>query len=139
MKIVLFAVVAMSATAFADSYVCTNKERDIRVRANDSLMVLSRPSVRTSGLKTIATFKAEDDVLSVTGRVDRGTGKKYVGDVDLRRIGTKRQGELILETKLGEVDTVKLTVKELADETLDGVVYLTKRNGETTWAPVDCE
>ena len=140
MKFVSFVAVALlSATAFANtSYVCTNSQRDIRVRANDSVMVLSRPSVST-GHKTIASFRAEDDVLSVTGRADRGNGKKYEGDVDLRRIGSNRGGELILGTRLDQVDTVALTVKELDNGDLDAVVTLVKRNGEKTWAVVDCQ
>ena len=138
MKIVFFVVAAMSATAFADSYVCQNLDKDFRAKANDSILVLSRPSVN-HGRKTIATFRAEDDVLAVTGRVDRGSGKKYEGEVDLRRIGSRRQGELILGTKLGEVDTVKLTVQEASNDEVRGSVLLKKRNGETTYAKLDCE
>jgi hypothetical protein len=140
---VLFA----SAAAHADGFVCQTVEGDLNVKAynntqpeagtrNAAVLVLSDPAIN-SGRKTIARFT---DVNGTVGN----TGASYTANVDLRFNDSGRKGELISGTKLGELKTIDLEVAfsyarpVAADETLQGKLTLTKRNGEVIERDLDC-
>lgn len=114
MKKIIFAAAMMIATAaHADGFVCENAEGNLRIKVyhqtqpelgtrNAAVMIVSNPLI-SAGRKTIATFEADDARLSSRSAV-------YTADVDLRFANSKRKGENIGGTKLGELDQVVLSV-----------------------------
>lgn len=102
-----------------------------------AIMVISDSTIG-AGNKTIATFPDSKGVLSSSSSV-------YTADVDLRMTGSRRTGELIGGTKLGELDQIKLAVDfsyaqpVRAGEILTGRLTLIKRNGEKLREAVECE
>lgn len=145
--IALIAGLVLSQSALADGFVCENLEQGIRVKAfhktqpelgtrNVAVMIVSDPSISV-GRKTIATFQADDAVLT-------NQGSHYNAAVDLRFKASRRKGELIGPTKLGELQNVKLDVafsyaKPVVHESeLAGVVTLVKRNGTEIEIDVMC-
>jgi hypothetical protein len=147
MILVMAAVMASSSAAFADGFVCETRSQDLNVKVynhtapeygtrNAAVMVVSDPSV-SHGRKTIARFT------SVNGRITN-KGAFYVADVDLRYKDSKRKGELIGGTKLGELDKIVLDVdfsysRPIANgEEVRGMLSLNKRNGQVIDLAVDC-
>ena len=120
---VLVGLVA-SSSAFADlNYTCSNTEGTLRVRARDNkVLVVSNPSLR-AGNKTVATFSR-----SAKNLVSRDDN--YVGTVDLRRIGTRRGGELLLGTRLNQLQEIEVDLILLEIEEFVAKVTLTKRDGD---------
>lgn len=119
---------ATSVVAGADTYVCTNDDGDFRVRIREEeTMVLSNPTIR-GNRKTIAVFSEDQENLTIDGN-------SYVGDVDLRKIGTDRAGERLLGTRLGEVDTVEVRLYPTIEKAR---VWLDKRDGNSVSELLNC-
>src|SRR4051812_48721584 len=126
LNLFLMAATLVSATG-AFAAVCETEDGVVRVRANDSVLVISDTTVG-AGNKTIARFTAEK-TLDIMGARDGGT--VYRGNVDLRFNDSARKGELILGTKLGELDEIQVYVGDMDDESeVPGAITLIKRNGE---------
>jgi len=148
-KSILFisAVISMaSSVAMADGFVCRT-EGGLTVRAynnvapsagtrNAAVMILSDDSIQY-GRKTIARFT------DVNGTVSN-SGASYEANVDLRFNDSGRKGELILGTKLGELDRISVDVAfsygapVSAQELLAGTITATKRNGEIIEQALEC-
>ena len=140
-------VLAASGAARADGFVCQTVEGDLNVKVfnktrasegtrNAAVMVLSDPAV-SGGRKTIARFTDANETLA-------NEGARYTANVDLRFNDSERKGELIGGTKLGHLKTIDLDVAfsyadPVADEAgIEGVLTLTKRNGEVITLDLDC-
>jgi hypothetical protein len=133
--------------AFADGFVCQTVDGSLNIKVfnhvqaeegtrNAAVMVLSDPAV-SSGRKTIARFT------DVNGTLDSESAS-FVADVDLRFADSRRKGELILGTKLGELDQVYLDLDYSynspveAGEEVEGQITLVKRNGKLVSEDVLC-
>jgi hypothetical protein len=143
----MIAIATLSASAHADGFNCqtadqslnvklinhTNAEAGTRVAA---IMVLSDPAV-SSGRKTIARFQDTNGVLA-------SRSSRYEANVDLRFSDSSRQGELILGTKLGMLDTViadidfSYAAPVAAGEEVTGQLTLVKRDGAKIKADLVC-
>lgn len=149
-KLAMTAVTLMilgSNAARADGFVCQTVEGDLNVKVynhvratsgtrNGSIMILSDPAV-AQGRKTIASFSDVNTTLA-------NSGASYVAKVDLRFSESRRAGELIAGTRLGQLDQVKLDIDFSygspvdAEETLTGSLTLEKRNGDVLGRDVVC-
>jgi hypothetical protein len=147
-KLIAIAMVMGSATsAYADGFKCETRSGDLNVKVynstsasegtrNGAVMIISDATVQ-AGRKTIASF-------SNTKKTLTNSGAHYVANVDLRVVESRRQGELIGGTKLGQLDTIELAVEfkynkpVAAGEMVAGTLTLTKRNGETIDLDLDC-
>jgi hypothetical protein len=144
------AMVAMVAasTAKADGFVCQTTAEDLQLKIYNhvmpedgtrvaAIMVLSDPAVQ-KGNKTIAKFTDVKGTLS-------NQGASYTANVDLRVKESNRKGELILGTKLGQLDEVLVDVDfSYADpiengDTVGGKITLVKRNGMEITRKLECE
>jgi hypothetical protein len=142
------AMMASAQVAIADGFVCESVRGDLTVKVFNhtdpsvgtrvgALMVLSDPNVG-EGRKTIARFSdAKGRLLS--------SGSHYEGDVDLRYSDTRRRGELIAGTRLGELETVVLDVDFTYAEpvrpgaAVKGDLTLVKRNGDEVTRSLECK
>jgi hypothetical protein len=137
----------MAAQAKADGFRCSTVEGDLDVTVYNHLsaeegtrtaavMVLSDPSV-SSGRKTIAKFTDAKGTLS-------SQGASYAADVDLRYADSRRAGEYLLGTRLGELDQIKVNVgftfgDDLEDgEEVSGKLIAYRRDGDRIVADLDC-
>lgn len=145
----ILALTAAGATsARADGFVCDSVNENLRVRVynhtlsedgtrNPAVMVISDTTVG-QGRKTIAKFEGANGSLTADTAF-------YDAKVDLRRIDSRRKGELIGGTKLGQLDHIKLDVLfSYADpleagEQTDGSLLLEKRNGDVIQIDMVCE
>ncbi|GIL17748.1 MAG: hypothetical protein BroJett040_14990 [Oligoflexia bacterium] len=147
MKSVLtIATLLVGSMAFADGFVCTS-ESGLNVKVfhhtqpemgtrTAAIMVISDSQVG-GGNKTIAKFTDVKGTLS-------SSHLTYVGNVDLRFADSRKKGELIGGTKLGQLDTIELDVNfsymnplengELTEATLT----LNKRNGDQIIEAAQC-
>lgn len=148
-QVLLVAALAFGATqAKADGFRCLDLDETIKVQVfnqvqpsagtrNSAVMVISDPTVGV-GRKTIAKFS------SAAGTLDN-EGSAYAAKVDLRFNDSKRAGELIAGTKLGELSEIVLDVQHsYANISIDGEVApallsLTKRNGDVIDVELVCE
>jgi len=149
MKTALIAVMAMgfSGAALADGFVCDTQDGVYTVKAfnhtdsaagtrNSAIMIVSDNTIQY-GRKTIATFEAKDPLPD-------NDGARYFAEVDLRYNNSGRQGENFLGTKLGQIDFITLDVDfsygapVKAGSAIDGMLTVTKRNGQKIRASVDC-
>jgi hypothetical protein len=130
--IAMMALVLGATSAQASTFVCVDAAETIKVRVNESVMVLSDPSV-AHGRKTIARFTADNGVLTSTDYVST---MAFEADVDLRFNDSERAGEYLLGTRLGEVDSIRVFV-----EVDGGLAHLrlTKRNGDKITRTLICE
>ncbi len=128
---------ASASAAQADGFRCETVDGSLNVKVynhtspeagtrNAAVMVLSDPSV-AHGRKTIARFTDVNDTLSSSGAL-------FTADVDLRFADSRRKGELILGTKLGQLDEVLVAIDFTygalkAGEETDGAITLVKRDG----------
>lgn len=148
MKQVLIATVValMGLQARADGFKCQS-ESGLNIKVFNhthpaigtrtaAIMVISDSAIGM-GNRTIATFPESKGVLMSSSTV-------YLADVDLRMTGSRRAGELIGGTKLGELDQIKLSVNFTysepiaAGEVVTGLLTLIKRNGEKIREAVEC-
>ena len=146
--IVMVALFASANAAQADGFKCQTLDGDLSIKAYNhtdasegtrtgAVMVLSDPAV-SSGRKTIARFTDVNGVLT-------SQGARYTANVDLRFNDSKRKGELILGTKLGELDQVIVSVDFTYGQNLEkgemtsGEITLVKRNGKKIHSELECE
>ncbi len=135
-----------SSVAMADGFVCKS-EGGLTVKMynnvtpsagtrNAAVMILSDDSI-SYGRKTIARFTDVKGTLS-------NSGASYEANVDLRFNDIGRKGELVLGTKLGELDRIYVDVAfSYADpvsalELVAGTITATKRNGEIIEQALEC-
>jgi hypothetical protein len=140
-------VIAASATAQADGWVCSSDESNLQVKVynqtqpklgtrNAAVMVISDAAVG-AGRKTIARFEAAEGLVAQLGAT-------YTGKVDLRFNNTGRKGELIGGTKLGEVALIHVLVDfsyeaPLAHgEETSAELLIVKRDGEEISETLTC-
>ena len=144
-----FAVLTISASAMADGFKCQTVEGDLNVKVYNhtspavgtrsvSTMIVSDPKVQ-GGRKTIAVFT------SAKGTLDfHGTGV-YEANVDLRMKESRRAGEYLVGTRLGELDTILLDLDfnyaspVEAGDLVTGEAIFTKRNGDIIERELVCE
>jgi hypothetical protein len=143
----LIAGLVLSQSALADGFICESQEQSLRIKAfhqtqpelgtrNAAVLIVSDPSIN-AGRKTIATFHADNTLLS-------NSGAHYDASVDLRFKASRRKGELIGPTKLGELQNIKLDVAftyvaPVADgQEMPGMVTLVKRSGDEIELDVTC-
>lgn len=144
---VLLATV-FSTAAKADGFVCST-EQGLNVKIynhvspldgtrNISRMILSDATI-LKGRKTIATFAAEKGNLTDSYE---GPRARFTGKVDLRMTGSKRKGEYLQGTRLGEVSEILVDIDFVYERGLvePGASYLTvvKRNGEASTEHLTC-
>ncbi len=147
-KIGLMLAVALSSPlAQADGFVCNTVEQDLTVKIYNhtqpargtrtgAVMVLSDPSIG-DGNRTIARFQGVNGLLE-------SSNLSYEAKVDLRFADSRRQGELILGTKLGQLATIRadldfsFSAPALDGESLSGMLTLTKRNGSEIVRDLEC-
>ncbi len=134
-----FAVAALvltsSAAQASTTWTCESQESNLKIRVNESVMVLSDPTIG-SGRKTIARFTADNGVLETRDHGDAGT--RFVADVDLRFNDSARAGEYLLGTRLGEIDTVTVYVGNADGDAGEGRVSIRKRNGTRASEAITC-
>jgi len=143
----ILAVGLAGAQAQADGFRCEtadgslalavyNKTQPEEGTRNGAILVLSDPAVK-QGRKTIAKFT--DAKGTLTNR-----GASYEADVDLRVAESRRKGERLLGTRLGELDRILVEVAFTyaspveEGEELDGSVTAIKRNGDVVEAELIC-
>lgn len=134
--------------AQADGFQCQTHEGDLNVKIYNhtspsegtrsvSTMVVSDPAV-SGGRKTIALFTSAKGTLEFLG------GGRYFANVDLRMIESRRAGEYLVGTRLGELDTIVLDLDfnyarpVEAGAEVEGLATFTKRNGEIIERDVTC-
>lgn len=143
----ILAALLSTGAAHADGFICKsadglnvkvfNKTDAAEGTRNGAIMVLSDANI-SSGSKTIATFPADNTLLSQVGA-------SYNAHVDLRYVESSRKGELIGGTKLGQLRDIALDVdfnygqpvpagKKLAAE-----LTLMKRNGAEIAIEMTCK
>jgi hypothetical protein len=135
-----------TTAAHAEGFVCETQDGVLKVQVYHhvqasegtrvpAIMILSDNTVQ-SGRKTIATFEA--------GQTLDGSAMNYVANVDLRYKNSKKKGEYLLGTRLGELDQVVLNVDFTYSQPIEdgadvsGVISATKRDGSTIDAAVEC-
>jgi hypothetical protein len=143
----LFLVVSLmiaSSSAFADGFVCRGNDLVVRTynnvqpsegTRNAAILVISDKTVKY-GRKTIAKFKGENTL--------KNSGTNYVANVDLRYNNSKRKGEYIGGTRLGELKTIELYVNysyanpRSNGSHVEGQLLLNKRNRDVIPVALDC-
>jgi hypothetical protein len=149
MKTLFVSLIVMmtASSAMADGFVCETLDGSLNIKAYNhtapeagtrtgAILVLSDPAVQ-SGRKTIARFEDVEGNLS-------SSGAEYVANVDLRFANSGRKGELILGTKLGQLDQVILDLDYVYNhvskdgEEVKGSLLLVKRNGDRIVSLVEC-
>lgn len=146
--LVVLMTALFGSQAFADGFVCENLEHNVTVKVynhtqptlgtrNAAKMIVSNPSI-ADGRKTIATFADADALLT-------NDGSTYTGKVDHRYIESRRKGELLAGTKLGNVAFVILDVDfSYASPVVDGSelageLIIQRRSGDDIRIDVLCE
>ena len=132
--------------AMADGFTCQANDGSLNIKvyhhvhAEDgtrdaAILIFSDPTV-TYGRKTIATFEADRTLINV--------GARYLAKADQRFTGSRRDGELIGGTKLGQLGTIALDVDfsygspvEEGEE-VPAVLTLNKRNGQVIEIETTC-
>lgn len=144
--IIALLTVLSSTAAMADGFVCTT-ESGLNLKVYNhtdagqgtrtaSVLVISDSSIG-GGNKTIARFTDVKGTLTSDSQV-------YSANVDLRFSDSKRKGELIGGTKLGQLDQIELAVDfSYANPLLNGeetsaLLTLVKRNGQEIVENVSC-
>lgn len=143
----LTGLTAFSTSAHADGFVCQTTDGTLNVKIYNStdpsvgtrvgaVMILSDPSV-SEGRKTIARFSDANGVLE-------SRGSRYEADVDLRFNDSSRKGELILGTKLGQLDAITVDIDFSyaapveAGNRVNGEIVLAKRDGSRVRSELAC-
>lgn len=140
---------AFSIGAQAEGFKCQTTEGDLNVKIyhhNDpsvgtrvaSTMIVSDPSVETFGRKTVALFTSKKGTLSLQSE------GSYLAVVDLRMIESRRSGEYLVGTRLGELSTIAVDLdfsyaRPIADgDPVTGTATFTKRSGEVLERELVC-
>jgi hypothetical protein len=140
-------VLSAASVAQADGFRCETLDGSLSVKAynhtqpsegtrNVAVLILSDPAI-SHGRKTIARFT------DVNGTVS-GTGAHYIANVDLRFTDSSRKGELILGTKLGQLDEVQVDVDFAygmaleSGDVVPGMITLIKRDGDVVHEQLEC-
>ena len=152
MKLVIaaaaLALIAFSTQAHAEGFKCQTVEGDLNVKIyhhNDpsvgtrvaSTMIVSDPSVM-AGRKTVALFTSTKGTLSLQSE------GSYLASVDLRMVESRRQGEYLAGTRLGELSTIAVDLdfsyaKPVVDsDMVTGTATFTKRSGEVIERDLVC-
>lgn len=147
-KFMMVGLVLLAATqARADGFVCETLDGDLRIKLynntqpeegtrNAAVMVLSDPSVQ-QGRKTIARFTDVNGTLA-------NTAATYEANVDLRFADSRKKGEYLLGTRLGQLDSIIVDVQfshgtpVRAGEELEGILIANKRNGDQIVRDLSC-
>ncbi len=146
--LVVLMTALLGSQASADGFVCENLEHNVRVKVynhtqpqlgtrNAAKMIVSDPSI-ADGRKTIATFKDSDALLTNVGSV-------YTSKVDLRFLDSRRKGELLAGTKLGNVEFIVLDVDfsyaqpVVHESELAGELIIKRRSGADIRIDMQCE
>lgn len=130
--------------ASADGFLCRATEEKLHVTVYNStkaprlaeVMIVSDPTI-AYGRQTIARFFRDSGTLT-------NKGASFVGIVDANVPDTARSGENIAGTKLGQIKDLALAVdfsyaRPVADgEELEGLLVLTKRNGDVINVEMEC-
>jgi hypothetical protein len=141
------ALATLSASAQADGFRCQTTDGDLNVTIYNhtnpevgtrvaAVMVVSDPAIG-HGRKTIARFTQVNGVLE-------SRSSRYEANVDLRFNDSSRKGELILGTKLGQLDAIIADIDfsygapVAAGEEVEGKLILVKRNGDRIRADLNC-
>ena len=143
----VLAIATFSASAQADGFSCQTVDGDLNVKIYNhtnpevgtrvaAVMVVSDPAV-SGGRKTIVRFTEVNGVLE-------SRASRYEANVDLRFNDSARKGELILGTKLGQLDKIiadidfSYAAPVAAGEEVEGKLILVKRNGDRVRADLTC-
>ncbi len=100
-------------------------------------MIVSDPAV-AEGRKTIALFTSKKGTLSLQGE------GSYLAVVDLRMVESRRKGEYLVGTRLGELSTIAVDLdfsyaRPVADgDNVLGTATFTKRSGEVLKRDLAC-
>jgi len=147
-SIVVMLAVFMGTQAWADGFRCQSIDGDLNVSVFNhtqpeigtrvgAVMVLSDPSVK-AGRKTIARFTGVNGTLA-------SDSLTYIAKVDLRFKDSRRKGELLAGTRLGQLAEIQLDVdgftylQPIADgDLVSGTLSLTKRSGDIIEVAMDC-
>lgn len=139
-KFAMAGLVLLAATqAQADGFVCQTEDQSLQIKVynntqpergtrNAAVMVLSDPRVQ-DGRKTIARFTDVNGTLA-------NSGATYEANVDLRFRDSRRKGEYLMGTRLGQLDAIILDVAfsygspVRAGDVLHGEIVAIKRSGE---------
>lgn len=144
---VIVASTLASSAALADGFVCETAQGDLTVKIYNNtqpsagtrtgaVMVLSDPSVQ-DGRKTIARFTDVSGNLSSSELV-------YTANVDLRFADSRRKGEYLVGTRLGEVDTIEAAIDFTyaapvrEGDAITGSLLVIKRDGSQIARDLDC-
>lgn len=136
-KLVLALAMVTGASAFADGFICSDANGDLRLKVYDktqpkegtkdaAIMIVSNPSA-TPGNQTIATFNSDDSLLA-------NDSSSYTAEVDLRYNTSNQAGADIGGTQLGQLKYITLDVdfsysNPVPNGTVvSGEVTLTKRD-----------
>lgn len=147
-KLIVLMIALAGAQAQADGFRCYSQDRTLNVQVFNHVdankgtrtaatMVLSDPRVQT-GNRTIAKFESATGLLSSTELI-------YTAKVDLRYVDSRRKGEYIAGTRLGEIDTLDLYLgfsygTGLEDgDWVPANLIVTKRNGQEVLMTMGCE
>lgn len=148
LALVAAASITSPSEAKADGFKCHTVAGDLAIKVynhthsasgtrNAATMVLSDATVR-HGRKTIAVFRSEDGLLQQSGAT-------YVAKVDLRFTESRRSGENVGGTKLGQLAEIGVAVDFLYTQPVEdgallaGKLHLLKRNGEVLTHDLVCE
>lgn len=138
-----------SVNAFADGFVCESDASDLRIKVYNkvspsegtrvaSVMIVTDPRV-SGGRKTVAKFSTDRGTLATA----HNQSLKFAGNVDLR-FSDLSAGEYLVGTRLGEVDTIHLTIDFVYGDNLangeqtSGRMLIVKRDGDSTLRYATC-
>lgn len=140
---------ALSSLAKAEGFKCQTLEGDLNIKIfhhNDpsigtrvaSTMIVSDPSIKM-GSKTVALFTSKKGTLSLQSE------GSYLANVDLRMTESRRSGEYLVGTRLGQLGTIAVDLDfsyraPVADgDIVEGSATFTKRSGEVIERELLCE
>lgn len=142
------ALASFSTGAKAEGFKCQTVEGDLNVKIyhhNDpmvgtrvaSTMIVSDPSIQV-GRKTVALFTSKKGTLALQSE------GSYLASVDLRMVESRRTGEYLVGTRLGELSTIAVDLDfsyahPVADgDIVEGTATFTKRSGEVIVREMIC-
>ncbi|HRK08563.1 MAG TPA: hypothetical protein PLZ57_12400 [Pseudobdellovibrionaceae bacterium] len=147
MAVVMATAILGAGAAHADGFECQSVDGDLNLKVYNhveasigtrvaSTMIVSDPSV-SFGRKTIAAFTDAKGTL-------KSSGALYTAKVDLRMSESKRKGEYLVGTRLGELAKIQVAVDfSYAAPVEDGAelagrAQFVKRNGDLIERGLTC-